>query len=84
MPLAYLCNLDSSQLPLVTEDPVEIKKISKLAAVGLLCAEIRPNFMQVRILEPASATVLSITPAGLEKIAKLKLGFPDTVPASLP
>lgn len=84
MPLDYLCNLDPSQFPLDTEDTAEIKKISKLAAVGLLRAEIRPNFMQVRTPGPASATVLSITPAGLEKIARLKLGFPDTVPGSLP
>jgi len=56
----------------------------RAAAVDLLRAEIRPNFMQVGTLEPASATVLSNTPGGLDKIARLKLGFADTVPASLP
>jgi hypothetical protein len=32
---------------------------------------------------PESATVLAITEAGRDKIAKLRLGFQDTVPGSL-
>jgi hypothetical protein len=83
MPLDYLCNLDLDQLPLETRNKSEIRRIAKLAAVGLLRAEIRPDFMKERTVEPESATVLAVTEAGRTKIAQLKLGFQDTVPGTL-
>lgn len=84
MPLDYLCSLDSAQLPLETKNRTEISRISKLVAVGLLRAEIKPDFFgKERTVAPESATVLAITDAGRAKIAQLMLGFQDTVPGSL-
>jgi hypothetical protein len=84
MPLDYLCQLDTVPLPLETRNKTEIVRISRLAAVGFLHAEIKPDFFgKERSVLPESATVLAITEAGREKIAKLRLGFQDTVPGSL-
>lgn len=84
MPLDYLCQLDTASLPLETRNKTEIVRISRLAAVGLLHAEIKPDFFgKERSVLPESATVLAITDAGREKIAKLRLGFEDTVPGTL-
>ncbi|MFM9925992.1 hypothetical protein VLK31_23580 [Variovorax sp. H27-G14] len=83
MPLNYLCTIEASQLPLETINNFEIRHIAKLAAVGLVQAEIKPDFMSGHARGPHSATVLSITKAGRVKIAQLRLGFQETVPGSL-
>lgn len=85
MPLDYLCSLDSAQFPLETRNRTDISRISKLVAVGLLRADIKPDFLvKERSVAPVSATVLAITDAGRAKIAQRMLGFQDTVPGSLP
>ncbi len=83
MPLKYLCSLEAAPLPLETINHVEIRHIAKLAAVGLVQAEIKPDFMSGHARAPQSATVLAITKAGRAKIAQLRLGFQETVPGSL-
>jgi hypothetical protein len=84
MPLTYLRQLEATEFPYETRNKTEINRISKLVAVGLLRAEIKPDFFgKERTVAPESATVLAITKAGRTKIASLKLGFQETVPGSL-
>lgn len=80
-PLDYLCKLGALQLPLETMNKIAIGHISKLAALGLLLAEVKPDFMRGHASPPDFATVLAITETGRAQIAEA--GFPETIPTEL-
>jgi hypothetical protein len=85
MPVDLLLYLNSRTLPLRMLDPADVRRASKLAAVGFVKAEILPSFhAATREQTIASATVLEITAEGEAEIRRVLSRHQETVPGTLP